>query len=220
MDSIHDLGGMQGFGPIPIASGDKGFAELQEWEQRMWGLARSGIAHGVTIDWFRHGLERMVPSDYLSFAYFNKWCANYFMLMIDHGSITMDDVKRGHLLNTEPAADVKTVDDILAANAKGDISFEVDDGKTPAFAIGQAVRTLRLPPKAAHTRLPRYARDVEGRILSCHGSHAQPELGAQGLKGGEPLYTVAISARELWGEEGDPRDEVTLDLWESYLVPA
>lgn len=211
---------MQGFGPIPVKSGDKGFTELQDWEKRMWGLARSGIAQGVTIDWFRHGLERMVPSDYLSFGYFNKWCANYFMLMVDHGSISMDDVKRGHLLEPWPAAEAKTGADIVALNAKGDISFLVEGAAAPAYSVGDRVRTLRTPPKAAHTRLPRYARDVEGQIIAYHGAHAQPELGAQGLKGGEALYTVVFSARALWGEEADPRDDVTLDLWESYLVPA
>lgn len=220
MDSIHDLGGMQGFGPIPIETGDKEFSELQEWEQRMWGLARSGIAQGVTIDWFRHGLERMVASDYLGFSYFNKWCANYFMLMVDHGTINMDDVRRGYLLEAWPSAEAKSADDIVAMNAKADINFEVPSEKQPAYAVGQRVRTLRLPPRAAHTRLPRYARDVEGEIVAHHGAHAQPELGAQGLKGGEALYTVVFSARELWGEEANPRDEVTLDLWESYLVPA
>ncbi len=220
MDAIHDLGGMQGFGPIPIATGDKDFAALADWEKRMWGLARSGVAQGVTIDWFRHGLERMVPSDYLSFAYFNKWCANYLMLMLDHGSITLEDVKRGHLLAKEAEAAPKSIDDVLASNAQANISFEGACDTPPAFAAGDAVRTLRIPPPGAHTRLPRYARGVEGRILAHHGAHAVPERGAEGKKDYQALYTVAFSAADLWGPEADPRDDVTLDLWEAYLVPA
>ena len=65
MDGTHDLGGRQGFGPVPVDTGDAPFSH--DWEWRMWALARAGIAHGITIDWFRHGLERMVPADYLSY---------------------------------------------------------------------------------------------------------------------------------------------------------
>ena len=34
----------------------------------------------------------------------------------------------------------------------------------------------------------------------------------------EHLYTVVFAATELWGDDADHRDEVSLDLWESYLV--
>jgi hypothetical protein len=37
---------------------------------------------------------------------------------------------------------------------------------------------------------------------------------------GGHLYTVCVTATELWGPEVNPRDTVTLDLWESYLAPA
>ncbi|MDA0963379.1 MAG: nitrile hydratase subunit beta, partial [Proteobacteria bacterium] len=36
----------------------------------------------------------------------------------------------------------------------------------------------------------------------------------------EPLYTVVFAATDLWADAEDPRDEVTLDLWQSYLEPA
>jgi nitrile hydratase len=31
---------------------------------------------------------------------------------------------------------------------------------------------------------------------------------------------VVFAATELWADVEDPRDEVTLDLWQSYLEPA
>ncbi len=34
------------------------------------------------------------------------------------------------------------------------------------------------------------------------------------------LYTVRFAARELWGEAANPADQVSLDMWESYLEPA
>ena len=47
MDGIHDLGGMEGFGPVPVKSGDAPFRDLADWEKRMWALARSGLAAGT-----------------------------------------------------------------------------------------------------------------------------------------------------------------------------
>ena len=35
-----------------------------------------------------------------------------------------------------------------------------------------------------------------------------------------PLYTVRFTAPELWGPDANPRDSVSLDLWEPYLERA
>ena len=90
----------------------------------------------------------------------------------------------------------------------------------PRFAPGQAVRARNIHP-AGHTRLPRYVRGRPGVILRSHGAHVLPDSRAMG-KGDNPqtLYTVAFSARELWGPEAVARDKIHLDLWESYLEPA
>lgn len=219
MDGIHDLGGMEGFGPIPIANGDKDFADIADWEKRMWGLARAGLAKGITIDWFRHGLERMVPGDYLTFPYFKKWCTNYLMLMIDNGAITIDEVARGHVAEPGAPAATLTAADIVALNSRADFSFEIETDAAPRFGTGDTIRTLDMIDHP-HTRLPRYARGRTGTVIAHRGSHALPDEGAKGNHVGQHLYTVAFTAPELWGEGADPRDSVTLDLWESYLVPA
>ncbi len=219
MDGIHDLGGMQGFGPVPVKAGDAPFRDLADWEKRMWALARSGLAAGITIDWFRHGLERMVPADYLRFGYFNKWCANYLMLLLDNGTITMADVGRGHVEDPDPPAEARTLGDTLGITRAAAISFATAPAADPAFAVGQAVRTQRRMA-SDHTRLPRYARDARGSVIAHHGAHLLPDEGAKGNHVGDHLYTVAFAATELWGPDADPRDSVTLDLWERYLVPA
>ena len=217
MDGIHDLGGVEGFGPIPLKDGDAHFREIEEWEKRMWGLARCGIAQGITIDWFRHGIERMAPADYLSFAYFNKWCANYFVMLLDSGAITMDDISRGHLENPAAPAQPITVADALAINLEADTNFEIEVEADPAFTVGQTVCTCA-QMHSGHTRLPRYARGARGVITAYHGSHALPDKGAEGKHLGEHLYTVCFSASELWGDEANPNDTVAMELWESYLV--
>ncbi len=219
MDGIHDLGGMEGFGPIPIEGGDADFADIEAWEQRMWALNSQMQVDGVTIDWFRHGIERMVPADYLSFAYFNKWCANYLMLLLDNGVISMEDVRRGTTGDRSAPAPAPTLGDVLATVRKSNRSFAVDQEQPPAFMPGEPVRTLA-HIRSDHTRLPRYARGVEGTILTHHGSHLLPDEGAKGRHAGTHLYSVCFKATDLWGSDANPRDTVTLDLWEPYLVPA
>lgn len=219
MDGIHDLGGVEGFGPVPVKTGDASFSQIEEWEKRMWALARNGLASSITIDWFRHGIERMVPADYLSFAYFNKWCADCFMLMIDEGTITMEEVKRGHVGNPGPPATAITLNDALKLNSRANRSFEIEALTQPAFVVGETVRTHRNMP-SGHTRLPRYARDAGGTVIAHHGCHLLPDEGARGRHVGDHLYTVSFTAAELWGLEANPRDTVALDLWECYLVRA
>jgi nitrile hydratase subunit beta len=217
MDGIHDLGGMEGFGPVPVKAGNGNFGDLAIWEKRMWGLARSNLAAGITIDWFRHSIERMVPADYLDFTYFNKWCTSYLVLLLDNGTITMDDIKRGHVEKPDPPAAAKSVEVVLNITKKSAASFATDALTKPAFAVGQQITTRRLMP-GHHTRLPRYARGAHGTIIAHHGAHFLPDEGVHGIKVGEHLYTVLFTARALWGDDANWRDEVTLDLWESYLV--
>lgn len=219
MDGIHDLGGVEGFGPLPIENGDKDFRNLEDWEKRMFALNWSPIVPGGTIDWFRHGIERMVPADYLNFSYFEKWCANAFMQMIDNGSITMDDVKRGHVEDPVSPPAAMSLEDALEDMSASDFSFELEASSPPAFTVGSSVITKR-KITSNHTRLPRYVGGLEGEIIAHHGAHVLPDRSAEGAETPEHLYTVVFRATTLWGENANPRDDVTLDLWESYLVPA
>lgn len=215
MDGIHDLGGKQGHGPIPVTSGDAPFSH--EWERRMWALARSGIAHRITIDWFRHGLERMVPADYLSFPYFKKWATNYAMLMVDNGEVTMEELLAGHTDRRKDPPAALPLDQMLERQKGGHISFARDVDMPPAHRVGDTVST-RSHTTANHSRLPQYAQGRTGTIIAHHGGHLLPDRGAEGVHEAEHLYTVEFSARELWGDDAHPADTVTLELWESYLV--
>jgi nitrile hydratase len=88
------------------------------------------------------------------------------------------------------------------------------------FRSGESVRTRNEHP-VGHTRLPRYARDKVGVIERCHGVFVFPDTNAAG-QGEAPqwLYSVRFDGRELWGDGGDPLLTVSVDAWESYLVPA
>ena len=95
-------------------------------------------------------------------------------------------------------------------------------GPVSAFAAGERVRTRRparnVLVSGGHTRLPGYAAGAEGRILRVHGAHVLPDSNAHDLgEAPEPLYTVVFDAGVLWGVPERRGDEVTCDLWESYL---
>lgn len=215
MDTIHDLGGKQGFGPIPIGD-DEPFDH--SWERRMWAIARCGILPpGTIIDQFRHGLERMVPIDYLTLAYFNKWCANYYMLYVNAGVFTMTEVAAGRVDDPAELAPALSLDKVLDAQRNMATDFSLKTDTAPSFAIDDSVTTKRRIP-ANHTRLPAYARSATGIIIAHHGAHLLADKGADGTHEAEHLYTVAFAATELWGADADPRDSVTLELWECYFV--
>ena len=89
-----------------------------------------------------------------------------------------------------------------------------------AFKAGDRVRTKNINP-LTHTRLPRYVRGHMGTIERVIGCHVFPDSNASG-SGENPqwLYTVRFEGRELWGADGDPAVEISVDAWEPYLVPA
>jgi len=215
MDGIHDLGGKEGYGPIPIGD-NEGFHH--DWERRMWAMARCGLLPpGTIIDQFRHGLERMVPQDYLSLSYFDKWCVNYHMLNVCAGIFTMDEVLSGHTdQHARPPAPA-TLKQAIETQRGLATDFSSPVSTSPRFSIGEAVTTKRLM-HSGHTRLPAYARDATGTVITYHGAHFLADKGAQGVHSGEHLYTVSFAATQLWGPEANARDTVTLELWESYFV--
>lgn len=220
MDGMHDIGGMQGFGPVPVEETDANDPPNRyDWEMRIWAMVRAGVAQGITIDWFRHAIERMVPRDYMNFRYFNKWCTSYLALLVDNGAITLEEAVEGRAKEKAPPATPMNVHDVLERNKAMHISFVTETPDKPAYAVGDQVQTKRRID-ADHTRLPRYAASATGVVTAHHGPHALPDLGAKGEHVGQHLYTVEFTARELWGDKADPRDTIRLELWESYLVRA
>jgi nitrile hydratase len=72
VDGIHDLGGMDGFGPVRIERGEPVFHH--GWERRALGVAMSAFAMGLSNGGeFRHSIERMDPIHYLGSSYYEHW---------------------------------------------------------------------------------------------------------------------------------------------------
>jgi nitrile hydratase len=87
--------------------------------------------------------------------------------------------------------------------------------------VGQRVRARNIHPQG-HTRLPRYVRGHIGTVVQTHGSHVLADRHvSQPLppfdSHAEWLYTVVFDGADLWGEAADPKVQVSVDAWESYL---
>ena len=219
MNGIHDLGGMHGFGPVVAEANEPPFHAA--WEGRAAGILEvMTFPPGFTVDRFRYLRETLRPDLYLTQSYYEQWVYIAEQALLEAGMVTAQELAAGHAARGgERRADAMRSDAVW-----GFLHGHAPSGRTltePAsFALGQAVRARNAQPEG-HTRLPRYARGKTGHVVRLHGGHVLPDASAHG-RGEQPqhLYTVAFSARELWGEAANGRDKIHLDLWESYLEPA
>jgi nitrile hydratase len=193
MDGIHDLGGMHGFGPVPIEQDEPVFHE--PWEGRVWVMAGRVIGQ-TTIDRFRYAIEQMPASLYLTSSYYERWLWAIERLALEQGLLDGPaggpSPSRPPLGGPLPEGSFKTGDQVRVANRV------TDD----------------------HCRVPRYLRRQVGRIerVAC----AWPNPGQSAASGvyGEPelVYTVMFSGRTLFGPPAD--HVVSADLGESDLEEA
>ncbi len=102
MNSIHDLGGMHGLGPVLQDPAEVLFRH--DWERRIFGLffATFGGGH-FNIDEFRHAVERMEPVHYLTSSYYEHWVHGIESLLIAKGVISQDELA-ARMLSLQGAA--------------------------------------------------------------------------------------------------------------------
>jgi nitrile hydratase beta subunit len=219
MNGAQDLGGMMGFGPV--AGETEGEYFHADWEKRVLAVTIAlGLLGEWNIDMSRHARESLHPTDYLASSYYEIWLKGLEKLLAAQALATPEELASGRSRHppkpTRPPLAAQDVAPMLAKGAPSD--------RPPLFAarfsVGAEVRTLSFNP-TGHTRLPRYARGKRGRIERVHGVFVFPDANAHGL-GPSPqwLYLVSFPASELWGREGDPTLEVSIDAWESYLESA
>jgi len=216
-NSVHDMGGMHGFGRIEAEPEEPVFHA--DWEARVYALQRAMGATGLwTIDGGRASLENLPPLDYLAASYYERWFLGLERRVVAHGLVGEDEIAAGRALQPGIRLNRK----MIAEDAKA-VSYPHYDrpAQGPArFKVGDQVRTKNMHPKT-HTRLPRYARDKCGIIEAVRGCHVFPDTAALGA-GEKPqwLYTVVFTGKELWGEDADPSTKVSIEAFEPYLLPA
>ena len=221
MNGAHDLGGMHGFGPInPEPEGEEPVFHAA-WERRVFGLTLAvGNLRKWNIDMSRHARERQHPVDYLRHTYYENWLAGLKKLLVETGLVTAEEMATGRPTGPtgeatrQCALKAEHVPTFLAKGAPVTMTIAT----TPHFNPGDMIRAINRHP-LGHTREPRYVRGCVGVIHEYNGAHVFPDHNAKGSREDRHLYSVRFEASSLWGENGDKRSAVYVDLWEDYLEP-
>jgi nitrile hydratase len=228
MDSVHDLGGTDGIGKIERGEDKSGIEPYfhEEWEKRVFALLPQTMGQGLyNLDEFRHSIERMSPSHYLSSPYYEHWLYAMEDRLVEHGIISeeelqsrIEEIKSAEnpeklVPEKEDPEFTREILDVVEAGAS-----TMRDSVDPAFDVGDEVKIRNIHPEG-HTRCPQYVRRAEGTIDEIRGTFVLPDANAHHEgENPEPVYSVEFSSSELWGEETAGTNEtVYIDLWESYL---
>ncbi len=205
MDGIHDLGGMQGFGPVAHSPAEPAFQHRWEAAARALLTVVAGTVEASGGE-FRHSIERMDPGHYLTSGYYEHWLTAAATLAVEHGLVTRAE------LEAQAGGRFPLSGPVLAPPV-GDAGPDVGE---PRFGVGDRVRVREWHPPG-HTRCPGYVRGKAGTVVRVDGTHSVPDIEAHGTaRRYEPTYSVRFDAADLWRD--DQRGVlVHVDLWDSYL---
>jgi nitrile hydratase beta subunit len=209
VDGVHDLGGMQDFGPVLVEPAGPVFHA--SWEARVFGIGGivtlQGLANTNTV---RHAIERMDPAHYLGSPYFEHWLTAFATLLVEQGVLTREELE-ARTGGPFPVSRPSQAPPWTAA-AAGDARSR--------FTVGDRVRVSEAHPRG-HTRCPRYVRGKQGVVDRCDGPFTLPDADVHGDDPPiEPTYSVRFEAAGLWGEEAEAGATVSVGVWESYLEQA
>jgi nitrile hydratase beta subunit len=235
----HYLGGLEGF-PGPLRLEKRVFVE--DWETRIFGIhvAMMGLSNhlGSALprypiadvpsafhdEWtwadLRTCAEEMDPLDYFKLRYYEKWLGAITEFFIDKGYLSEDELATRAAELTAPSApaagDSAIDDQVREYLQKGDCPRR--DVAHPKFAVGARVRIANVPA-AAHTRLPGYLRGRVGTVeRAFEGDYGYFCQTGDGIGDPMPVYIVAFSPDELWGERAEEGPmSVYAELFEAYL---
>lgn len=214
MNGAHDLGGMQGFGPVNPEENEPVFHA--EWERRAFAITLAAGSLGKwNIDQSRYAREKQPPAEYLATSYYEHWLYGLERLLVERGLLTAEELKSGKAAGPtkEKATDVER----MAASIRRGGAHRIASDMPATFKAGDKVRVRNHHP-IGHTRAPRYIRGREGVIDRDHGVFVFADSSGSD-KGPKPqhCYVVRFTAQELWGPEANPRDVLLIDLWDDHL---
>ena len=217
MNSIHDIGGMDNIGPVPIEQDEPVFHD--DWERKVYAMTLATMGAGLfATDEVRYLTETIPPRDYLSFKYYEKWLYSLEQMMLQKNILTQQELASGKASTpwTKPGFEAATPER-MQYGMNNRIPVFVDTDIPPEFRVGDAIIARNINP-LHHTRLPRYIRGRRGVVEKDHGIFLLPDTNAHGGPDKpQHVYSVRFSARELWGEDAPPNDSVCIDLFDGYM---
>src|SRR5438105_1164745 len=159
MDSIHDLGGKQGYGAVRYTAHATAFHA--PWEVRANALYAFAVRSGLfNMDEYRHAIERMAPGHYLTASYYERSLTGLATLCVEKGVVTREELERranGAVPLSQPSAPGR-------ANAT----------HRQRFKPGDRVR-VKLDFVPGHIRLPAYIRGKVGVVVGESPAYPFPD---------------------------------------------
>ncbi|MBP1154082.1 MULTISPECIES: nitrile hydratase subunit beta [unclassified Paenibacillus] len=221
MNGVHDMGGMQGFGPVIREENEPVFHA--DWEKKMRAMMVCLDKNKVIkLDEVRYAIERVRPDYYLASSYYERWLIGLMILLLEKNVLNDDETREiRKIFSIDDQADLLgAFTQLKYVQDKEGITPEQTPEPSPKFKPGDKILTKMIHSKA-HIRLPGYAKGKYGVVKGIYGNYKLPESNVysdQPYK--EPVYVVEFNASELWGPHAPGKDKVLIDLWESYLDPA
>ena len=212
MNGIHDLGGMQDMGDLPLEANEPVFHH--DWERQVLGTnVVLNMLGAYTVHELRYSMERIPPLQYLASPYFVHWLDGIERLLLEKGYVTPEELASGRSSSPLPQ-------NRRPAGPPSQHPVPPPPASPPRFKVGDRIRARNLNPRT-HTRLPRYVRGRLGTVAACPGAFEFADSIAQGKRGDlQHVYSVRFEGSELWGPDAGPKDAVYIDLYESYVEAA
>jgi nitrile hydratase len=183
----------------------------EPWEALAFGMNVLGIVAlgAYSADEYRHAIERMDPTHYLTATYYERVLTGVATLLVEKGVVTRDELEvraGGPFPLSRRVAEKPTADLGTQPHAR--------------FSIGDRVVVRNFHP-AGHTRAPRYVRGKRGVVVHVSPKFSFPDAAAHGLTHRtEQTYHAEFLACELWADAAASNETVVVDLWDSYLEVA
>ena len=217
MNGVHDMGGMDNFGPIIREDNEPVFHE--DWERTIFALTIGMFPAGYcNIDEMRRTTECIEPAIYLQAKYYQKWLLTLESILLEKDVFTKEEIETGRTIRTsggtryEPASK-----EMLEYAMSNPLPANVDVEIEPKFKTGERILAKNIHP-LHHTRIPRFVRGKRGVIEKDHGVFLLADTNAYGGPDKpQHVYTVKFTARELWGDEAPAKDTVCIDLHDDYM---
>src|SRR5579872_2981473 len=141
-NTVHDMGGMHGFGPVEPEPNEPVFHGA--WEGRVHALQRAVGAAGLwSIDGGRASLETLNPATYLASTYYQRWFLGLEKRVVKYGLVGEDELAAGHSLHpAKKLARTVTLADAQKPPIRG--HFERPAAAPAKFKPGDRVRTIEM----------------------------------------------------------------------------
>jgi nitrile hydratase subunit beta len=198
MNGVHDLGGTDGLGPVPVPESEPVWNA--EWEKAAFALFATNFRAGLFgVDAFRYGIEQMHPVVDLNSPYYEHWLHTAEHYAVKAGVIDEAELDRRtqHFLENPdaPLPDRKDPDLLAFVDAavKHGAPAKRESDKVAQFSVGDVVRVLSDSPKG-HTRRAGYVRGRTGVVEMAHGTFIYPDSAGNGCDDApEHVYTIKFT---------------------------